>query len=220
MPDLAFDRAAAAICALVLFAGWPGTPLYADSVKIVVLGDSLVAGYGLSPEQSFPARLEAALRKNGHAVEIVNAGVSGDTSAGGLARLDWSVPADADAIILELGANDALRGIEPQSTRTNLEKMIQEFQARKLPVLLAGMQAPPNMGDDYAQAFNAIYAELAEKYQLVHYPFFLDGVAANPTLNQPDGMHPTAEGIDVIVEKFIPYVQTLLDRIKPAAIDD
>lgn len=181
-------------------------------VKIVALGDSLTAGLGLPADAAFPARLQRALAGKGIAAEVVNAGVSGDTSADGLARLDWSVPDGADAVILELGANDALRGIDPAHTRANLDAMLRRLQARHIPVLLAGMRAPPNMGADYVKAFDPIYPDLAAAYGAVFYPFFLDGVAAERGLNQGDGLHPTAAGVDVIVARMLPRVEDLVAR--------
>ena len=181
---------------------------------ITVFGDSLVAGYGLSPGESFPEQLQKHLKKKGVSVKVLGSGVSGDTSTGGLARLDWSIGDDVDAVILELGANDALRGIPPELTAENLEKMVLRLQERGKKVLLAGMLAPPNMGPDYGETFNAIYPDLAKKHDLVFYPFFLDGVAGNLDLNLPDGIHPTAEGISVMVEKIEPYVMRLLEKTK------
>jgi acyl-CoA thioesterase-1 len=186
-------------------------------VKIVALGDSLTAGLGLSADAAFPARLERALAQKGIAAEIVNAGVSGDTSADGLSRLDWSVPDDTDAVILELGANDALRGIDPAQTRANLDAILKRLTARKLPVLLAGMRAPPNLGAEYTKAFDAIYPDLAAAYDTLLYPFFLDGVAAERSLNQGDGLHPTAAGVDVIVGRMLPLVEQLVGRVRADA---
>jgi acyl-CoA thioesterase-1 len=185
-------------------------------VKIVALGDSLTAGLGLPADAAFPARLQRALAQKGIAAEIVNAGVSGDTTADGLARVDWSVPDDTDAVIVELGANDALRGIDPAHTRENLDALLRRFAARRIPVLLAGMRAPPNMGADYGNAFDPIYPTLAETYRVVFYPFFLDGVAAERGLNQGDGIHPTAAGVDVIVAHMLPKVEELIARAHPA----
>jgi len=185
-------------------------------LKIVAFGDSLTAGFGLPADAAFPARLQRALSRKGLAVEVANAGVSGDTSADGLARLDWSVPDDADAVILELGANDALRGIDPQRTHAALDAIVQRLVARRIPVLLAGMRAPPNMGADYAQAFDAIYPDLAAAHALIFYPFFLDGVAAERGLNQGDGLHPTAAGVDVIVARLLPKAEELIARARTA----
>jgi len=183
-------------------------------VNIVALGDSLTAGYGLAANDAFPAQLQRALIAKGLAVNVVNAGVSGDTAAGGLARLDWSVPDGTDAVILELGANDALRGFDPAITRKALDTMLRRFQARKISVLLCGMVAPPNLGVEYGRAFNSIYPDLATQTGAILYPFFLTGVAANPKLNQSDGLHPTAAGVAVIVERIMPDVEQLIARVK------
>jgi len=182
-------------------------------VNIVALGDSLTAGYGLAANDAFPAQLQRALIAKGLAVNMVNAGVSGDTAAGGLARLDWSVPDGTDAVILELGANDALRGFDPAITRKALDTMLRRFQARKISVLLCGMVAPPNLGVEYGRAFNSIYPDLATQTGAILYPFFLTGVAANPKLNQSDGLHPTAAGVAVIVERIMPDVEQLIARV-------
>jgi acyl-CoA thioesterase I len=186
----------------------------ADTVRIVALGDSLTAGYGLEAQDSFPAVLEAELRARGHEVEVVNAGVSGDTTRGGLERLDWAVADDTDAVIVELGANDALRGIEPGATKANLDTILGQLVERDLPVLLAGMQAPPNLGDDYAAAFNAIFPDLAERHGVLLYPFFLEGVAAERQLNQPDGMHPNEAGVREIVARMIEPVEALIAQAR------
>ena len=188
----------------------------AEPLKIVALGDSLTAGYGLPGNAAFPAQLQRAIRAKGHDVMIVNAGVSGDTTTGGLGRLAWSVPEDTDGVILELGANDALRGVDPQVTKATLEKILDRLMERKIPVLLAGMQAPRNMGPEYVKAFDAIFPALASKHKVVFYPFFLDGVAADPKLNQGDGMHPNAQGVDVIVRRMLPSVEQLIARAKQA----
>lgn len=182
-------------------------------IKIVALGDSLTAGYGLGPEDGFVPQLQAALRAGGHQVTISNAGVSGDTSSGGLARLDWAVATDTQAVIIELGANDMLRGISPKVTEKNLRKMIEKLQARGVKILLAGMLAAPNLGPVYEQDFNRIYPQLARRYGLVYYPFFLDGVAADPSLNLSDGIHPNEQGIKIIVRKILPSVEKLLARV-------
>ncbi len=181
-----------------------------EPLKMVVLGDSLVAGYGLAPGEDFPAQLQKKLNEKGIAINVENAGVSGDTTSGGLARLDWSIGEDTELVLIELGANDALRGIEPEVTRTNLEKMITRLKDRGIAVLVAGMQSPPNMGEDYAASFNPIYSDLAAKHDVPLYPFFLDGVAAEASLNQADGIHPTAEGVSIIVERFLPFLQSNL----------
>lgn len=185
-------------------------------VKIVVLGDSLVAGLGLPADAAFPVRLEQTLKAKGLAVEVANAGVSGDTASGGLARLDWSVPEGTDAVILELGANDMLRGIDPKVTRAALEEIVRRLVARRIAVLIAGMWAAPNLGPDYGRDFEAIYTDLAAKNGLLLYPFFLDGVAADAGLNQRDGMHPTAAGVDAIVKRILPKVEALVAQARRA----
>lgn len=183
-------------------------------IKIVALGDSLTAGFGLPAQAAFPARLQRALRARAIAAEIVNAGVSGDTASGGLARLDWSLPEGTDAVILELGANDALRGIDPKVTRTALDGILRRLKERRIEVLLAGMQAPRNLGADYAAAFDPIFPQLASAYDVLLYPFFLEGVATESKLNQPDGLHPTAAGIDAIVVRILPKVEELVARVR------
>ena len=180
---------------------------------IVALGDSLTAGLGLPQDQSFPAQLEAALKARGTEATIVNAGVSGDTAAAALARLDWALPDNASAVIIELGGNDALQGVPPQGTKAALEKIIEKVQARGLPILLAGMEAPRNMGEEYVEQFRAIYADLAKRYDVVFYPFFLDGVALHDDLLQGDGIHPNANGVAVIVERIMPKVEELLAKV-------
>jgi len=189
----------------------------AGPTRIVALGDSLTAGYGLPEKDGFVPRLQAALTQNGIAADIANAGVSGDTAADGLARLDWSVPQGTAAVIVELGANDMLRGIAPEVTRAALDSILRRLTQRHIAVLLCGMRAAPNLGADYGAAFARIYPELAARYGVLIYPFFLDGVAAELKLTQPDGMHPNAEGVDVIVERILPKVQELIARAqKPA----
>jgi acyl-CoA thioesterase-1 len=178
--------------------------------KLVVLGDSLSAGYNLPGSAAFPAVLEQALRQKGIAIEIVNAGVSGDTTQGGLERLDWSVPDGTDAVILELGANDALRGLDPATTKAALDTIISRLKTRGIPVMLAGMYAPRNLGADYATRFDGLFPQLAETYGLVLYPFFLEGIAGDRTLNQADLLHPTAEGVRVIVRNILPTVERFL----------
>lgn len=204
----------AVVAALVLLFG--GKSLAAETVRIVALGDSLTAGYGLDAEKSFPAVLQAKLRERGHDVEVVNAGVSGDTTSGAVKRLDWAVPDGTDAVIVELGANDALRGIDPGATRANLEGIVEQLVERNIAVLLAGMQAPPNLGDDYAAAFNAIFPDLAERYDVLLYPFFLEGVAAERELIQPDGMHPNEAGVNEIVRRMIEPIEALIAAAKSA----
>ncbi|HCD17479.1 MAG: arylesterase [Rhizobiales bacterium TMED83] len=185
----------------------------AADVTLVALGDSLTAGFGLAPTDGFTAKLESYLHARGLSVRVVNGGVSGDTSSGGLARFDWAVPDEADAIIIELGANDALRGIDPDLTRANLEQIIEKSQARGLQILLAGMLAPPNLGPAYGEAFAAIFPDLARQYELALYPFFLDGVAAQKSLNLADGIHPNAAGIDIIVSRIGPYAERLVSNV-------
>ncbi len=182
----------------------------AKPIAIVALGDSLTAGYGVLPGKSFPEQLDAALKAKGYDVTVANAGVSGDTAADGLARLDWSVPADADIVIVELGANDALRGIDPALTRKSLSEILAKLKARGQAVLLAGMLAPRNLGDAYGKIFDAIYPDLAAQYDVALYPFFLAGVVADPALNQADGMHPTAAGVAKIVAAMLPDVEKLV----------
>ncbi|MBN9149288.1 MULTISPECIES: arylesterase [unclassified Nitrobacter] len=185
----------------------------AGPIKLVVLGDSLSAGLGLPAAAAFPAQLEKALQNKGLNVAINNAGVSGDTASGGLDRLDWSVPAGTRGVILELGANDALRGLDPKVTRTALDNILKRLKARGIAVLLCGMVAPPNYGAEYAAQFNAIFPDLAKAYDVPLYPFFLDGVAANTKLNQADGIHPTAAGIGVIVTNIMPTVESFVRGI-------
>ena len=185
----------------------------AKSVKMVVLGDSLSAGLGLSASAAFPARLQKALGDKGIKVDMINAGVSGDTSSGGRDRLDWSIPEGTEAVVLELGANDALRGTDPAVTRAALSDILTRLKARNIAVLLCGMVAPPNYGSEYAAKFNAIYPELSKSFDVPLYPFFLEGVAADARLNQADGLHPTAAGVDVIVKNILPMVQALLGTI-------
>lgn len=183
---------------------------HAADLKLVVLGDSLTAGYQLQAGEGFPEQLQKVLDARGHSVEVINAGVSGDTSTGGLARLDWSVGEGVDAVIVELGANDALRGLQPDVTRSNISEIVNRLQEKGVAVLLAGMLAPRNLGDDYAKAFDSIYSDIAEQEGVLLYPFFLDGVALDPNLNLGDGMHPNAKGVGVIVENILPKVEDLL----------
>src|SRR6266404_1426024 len=184
------------------------------AVRIVALGDSLTAGFGLPANAAFPVRLEKALAAKGLAVEISNAGVSGDTMSGGLARLDWSVPEGTDAVILELGANDMLRGIDPQLTRHALEEIVRHLTQRHVAVLLAGMRAAANFDSKYRRDFDAIYPELAVRYDLLLYPFFLDGIAGEGALNQGDGLHPSAAGVDAIVVRILPTVEELVRQAR------
>ncbi len=191
----------------VAFAGAPA----AGRVPVILdFGDSLTAGYGLPAGQAFPARLEAWLHQQGIEARVVNAGVSGDTTAGGLARLDWALADKPDLVILALGANDALRGIEPSTVRENLDKMIGKIETSGAKVLLLGMLAPPNWGEEYRHAFDQIFPELARIHHLPLYPFFLEGVAMKPELNQPDGLHPNERGVAVLVDRIAPVVARLL----------
>jgi len=183
-------------------------------VKIVVLGDSISAGFGLPVQDALPAKLAGALKAKGVAATIANAGVSGETASGGLERLDWSVPDGTDAVIVELGANDALRGIDPKVTKQALDSILRQLEQRHIAVMLAGMRAPRNMGAEYVKAFDAIYPALASTHNVVFYPFILDGVAADPKLNQRDVMHPNAEGVDVIVARLLPKVEDLIARVR------
>ncbi|WP_207762429.1 arylesterase [Niveispirillum lacus] len=186
-------------------------------IKIIVLGDSLSAGYKLPREAAFTSQLEVALKAKGYDVTVPNTGVSGETTSGGLSRLDWVLGDKPDMMIVELGANDGLRGIDPARTRENLDKILSKLKEKKVPVLLAGMMAPRNLGSEYAKVFDAIYPDLAKKHGVPLYPFFLEGVAMDPKLNQEDGMHPTAEGVAVIVKNIMPSVMAVLDTMKAGA---
>ena len=199
---------------LVLGGAGLGPAAASRPIQLVALGDSLTAGYNLPQSAAFPVVLEKALRAKGYNVEIANAGVSGDTASGGLERIDWSVPEGTDGVILELGANDMLRGIDPAIPRQALEAIVQRLTARGVPVLLSGMYASPNLGPDYVQRFDAIYRDIADKHGLVFYPFFLDGIAGQRQLNLPDGIHPTARGVELIVERILPSVEAFLARIQ------
>jgi acyl-CoA thioesterase-1 len=199
------------LVALALISG--ATSARAEPILLVAFGDSLTAGLGLPASEAFPAKLEAALKAKGHDVVIENAGVSGDTTSAGLARLDWSIPDGTQGVILELGANDALRGLDPAITEKALDETLARLKARKIPVLFAGMLAPPNMGADYKQRFDAIYPALAKKYDVPLYPFFLDGVAGEAKFNQPDGIHPLGTGVDIIVARMLPAVEAFLAQI-------
>jgi acyl-CoA thioesterase-1 len=203
---------------LLIVNAWIGfsAPAAAESLTITVLGDSLTAGYGLDRRDAFPARLEAALEKSGVPARVVGAGVSGDTTSGGLSRLDWTLSEKPDLVpdlmIVELGANDGLRGIDPALSEKNLDRIVARIKERGIKVLLTGMKAPPNLGRDYADAFAAIFPAVAKKHAVPFYPFFLEGVAANPALNQDDAKHPNAEGVAVIVENILPYVKEALGK--------
>jgi acyl-CoA thioesterase-1 len=181
-----------------------------EAPLLVAFGDSLTAGYGLAPEQAFPVRLEAYLNGRGLSVTIQNAGVSGDTTAGGRSRLDWALADKPKFILVELGANDALRAIDPKETEANLEAILSELDSRGVKVLLAGMRAPPNLGRDYDDAFDQLYARLAAKHHALLYPFFLDGVAGDASLNQADGLHPNPRGVAIIVQRIAPFVEKLI----------
>ena len=212
------QQVAAAICLLFfglgLFAAAFPAQAQPRPVKLVVLGDSLATGLGLPAEEAFPAKLARALKAKGLSVDVADAGVSGDTASAGLARIDWSVPEGTDAVIVELGANDALRGVDPKVTRDALDKILRRLKERGIAVLLAGMQAPRNLGPDYARGFDAIFPELAAQQSVAFYPFFLDGVVTDARLNQRDGIHPNAEGVDVIVARILPKVEELVNRVR------
>ncbi|MET0606173.1 MAG: arylesterase [Beijerinckiaceae bacterium] len=179
-------------------------------VQLVALGDSLTAGYGLPPGAGFAIVLEKALNRAGRPIRVVNAGVSGDTASGGLERLDWSAPDGTDGVIVELGANDALRGLDPAITERAIDQIVGRLKARGIPVLLAGMLAPPNLGQEYGERFAGLYKRVAERHKVMLYPFFLDGVAGRRDLNLPDGIHPTAEGVKMIVERILPTVEAFI----------
>ncbi len=201
------------IVMVALFAGSSSAKAQEKAINLVGFGDSLMAGYQLAPSESYTAQLEAALKAKGHNVTITNAGVSGDTTSGGLSRIDWSVPDGTVGVILELGANDALRGIAPEQSEKNLDAMLTRLKERGIPVLLAGILAPPNMGGDYAEKFNPIYKRLAEKHAVPLYPFFLDGVTTVAGMQLEDGMHPNARGVAVMVERSLPMVESFLGEI-------
>ncbi|MGX5831475.1 arylesterase [Mesorhizobium sp. 43Arga] len=214
---MSFKRQIAA--GLILFLAVCGaiSSARAEAFKIVGFGDSLTAGYGLGPGEGFTDKLQAALRAKGRDVTVANAGVSGDTTSGGLARLDWSVPDGTRLVILELGANDMLRGVLPDIARKNLDEMLARLKQRKIAVLLAGMRAAPNLGADYQSAFDAIFPELAKKYDVALYPFFLDGVAGQPGMQLEDGLHPSAKGVDLMVERILPTVEKAIAAVPGGA---
>lgn len=205
---------AAAAGAIMAMSGpvWAQSANVADvkPVRMVAFGDSLTAGFGLPASEAFPVRLQKALSAKGIAVDILNAGVSGDTTTAGLARLDWSIPPGTEAVILELGANDALRGVDPKVARGALDAILTKLKARNIAVLLCGMYAPPNYGAEYTEKFNAIYPDLAKGHNVPLYPFFLEGVATDAKLTQPDGLHPTAAGVDAVVTRILPTVEAFL----------
>jgi acyl-CoA thioesterase-1 len=217
----AFDRLQALrrfiVALLAIAAAWiaAGAAAEARPVRVVALGDSLSAGYQLPADDAFPTVLQKALRAAGLDVDVANAGVSGDTSAGGLERLDWSVPDGTDAVILELGANDMLRGLDPQTTQANLDTIVTRLQARGIKVLLAGMYALPSLGRDYAARFDAIYPALAKRHGVPLYPFFLAGVSQDPGLKLADGMHPNPAGVRVVVGSILPSVENLVRSVAP-----
>jgi acyl-CoA thioesterase I len=198
------------ISVVLLVLALAAAPAEAATTTILALGDSLPAGYGLPPDDAFPVRLEAALKAKGYDVRVINGGVSGDTTAAGRDRLDWVMTPDVDAVIVELGANDALRGLSPSDTESALRSILSALRERRKPVLLAGMKAPRNLGAEYIAQFDALYPALAQSYDVLFYPFFLAGVAANPSLNQGDGMHPNAEGVAVVVARILPLVEQLI----------
>jgi len=200
--------------AALLFAPLHGIAAEPQAPVIVALGDSLTSGLGLPQDQAFPAQLQAALMARGRDVKILDGGVSGDTAAAALARLDWALPDDADGVILELGSNDALQGLPPEGTKQALEEIIKRVQAKGLPILLAGQEAPRNMGNDYVEEFRAVYADLAKRYDVIFYPFFLEGAALNDELMQGDGIHPNAKGVAEIVKNIMPKVDELLARVE------
>ena len=203
-------RNVTAVTILLGFAVLSGGALAADPPRLMILGDSLTAGYGLPQDQAFPVRLEAALRAKGRTVAVINAGVSGDTTAGGLARLDWALAANPTHVLVELGANDMLRAVDPGVTRKNLDAIVTKLKARGINVMLAGMYASPNLGKTYTEAFKGLYTDLAAKHGVRLYPFFLDGVAAERGLNQDDGIHPNEKGVTVIVKRILPSIEKFL----------
>ena len=209
------DRWRKAVLALVLLAA-PMPGVRAAPVRLLVLGDSLSAGYGLAHADGFEEQLSSALRTQGRDVQIVDGAVSGDTTAGGRARLDWTLGDGADAAIVELGANDGLRGVDPKETEKNLTAILDRLAAKHIPVLLTGMYAMPNLGADYAAAFRAVFDRLGKRRGVLYDPFFLDGVAEAPSLNQPDGMHPNPEGVKHVVARLLPLVDKLLAEVPPA----
>ena len=212
-----YGRFAAAVNSLLIaiscvLAGLaPQAHAQAMPVKLAILGDSLTAGYGVKPDESVPARLEAALKKQGRNVTVINHGVSGDTTAGGLERIDWMLGDKPDIVLVELGANDALRGLDPAATEKNLDAVVTRLKAAGVTVWLAGMLAPRNYGADYARQFDGLYGRVAERHGVPLYPFFLDGVAQDPALNQADGIHPNPRGVDIVVERLLPFVTRNLD---------
>ena len=213
-----FNAVAKATAVAALGLGVATTPVAAaEPIKILALGDSLTAGYGLPEADAFTTRLQQALKDKGYDVQVINAGVSGDTTAGGRARLDWALGDQPDVAVVELGANDGLRGLDPASTRENLDAILTVMKERGVPTLLAGMYAPRNLGREYGDRFNAIYPELAAKHDVPLYPFFLEGVALDPKLNQEDGMHPNAKGVAIVVDGILPHLTALIDGLPGTA---
>jgi acyl-CoA thioesterase-1 len=209
-----FNAVAKATAAAALALTMAAAPsLGAEPLKILALGDSLTAGYGLAEADAFTTKLQKALKDKGYDVQVINAGVSGDTTAGGRARLDWALGDQPQIALVELGANDGLRGLDPASTRENLDAILTTLKERNIPTLLAGMYAPRNLGREYGDRFNAIYPELAAKYDVPLYPFFLEGVALDPNLNQEDGMHPNAKGVAIVVNGILPHLTSLIDSL-------
>lgn len=206
------SRIAALLALFLYLLAAPGLHAQTAPIKLAVLGDSLAAGYGVKPDQAFPARLEAALTAAGRNVAVINHGVSGDTTAGGVERLDWMLADKPDIVLVELGGNDALRATDPVSTERNLDTIITRLKAAGVTVWLAGMLAPRNFGPEYATQFDGLYKRLADKHGVPLYPFFLDGVAQEPALNQPDGIHPNPKGVAVVVERILPFITTNLDN--------
>lgn len=208
---LVLRRAVAGLAGLILLlASSAGVVRAQDDLVLLAFGDSLVHGYGLAAGETFPDQLEAALRAAGQSVRVINGGNSGDTSAAGLARLDWALADAPDLVLVELGANDGLRGLDPAATEANLDAILTRLKTRDITILLAGMLAPRNLGAEYAAEFDSLYPRLAEAHDVALYPFFLDGVALDPALNQPDGIHPNANGVAVIVERILPHLLPLL----------
>lgn len=210
---------AALVSGFITFSGARSAAAQTEVVRILALGDSLTAGFGLPATDAFPSQLEAALTDAGHAVKVLNAGVSGDTSAGGRARLAWALGDKPDVLIVELGANDGLRGIDPKVTYSNLDSIIVQARAKGVSVLLTGMRAPPNLGREYGSEFDAVFPRLAEKHGVAFFPFFLEGVAAEPHLNQADGIHPNRRGVEIIVGNILPHMTRLLDQVSAARRD-
>ena len=202
-----------AMAAIVVLAWLSVAQAAAQPIRILAFGASITAGYGLDAADSLPVQLEKALRAHGVDATVINGGVSGDTSAGGLARLDWALADNPDLVILDLGGNDALRAIDPKSTEANLDTIVTKLQAQKRGVLIAGMLAPPNLGKEYATAFNAVFPAVAARHGVTLYPFLLDGVVADPALNQEDGIHPNAAGVNVIVERMLPAVLQAIQQL-------